>query len=228
MMIASLFLQAAPVAAETAVIPASMSVIDLLIKGGWVMIPLAILFALLLFIATDSWVMLRKMTRPDQAWFPKALKLVHNREYDHAFTMAKRSQSALGRIVMAGIRSHELPRAQIEEDIQVEAREVIARVESPVGYLSMIASIAPMLGFLGTIFGIINIFIGVSQTNELSISSISDGLYQKMICSAVGLLEGIIAYCAYYVMNRRLDRMVLTMDKGANLLLKALNHELNA
>lgn len=218
-MLATILLQAAPEVTELG--QESISVFALLVKGGWIMIPLLILFTLMLFIAGDSWFTLRKMNAVDQGWFSKILELVRGGEYEKAFNMARRNNSALARISRAGLQNVDLPKEQVEQDMEVESRQVLARIDAPVGYLSMIASIAPMLGFLGTIFGVINIFIKVSLTNELSISSISDGLYQKMICSAIGLLIGIMAYCAYYFLNRNVDKMVATMDKGGNMLIKA-------
>jgi len=202
--------------------PERLSLFALLVKGGWIMIPLLILLILMLFIATDSWVTMRRMAKTDSPWFSGIIKLIREGEYDKAQARTDRTNSSLSGIVRAGIEGRSLPVAQIEEDMQVEARSVITRLESPVGYLSMIASIAPMLGFLGTIFGVITIFINISASNELSISSISDGLYQKMICSAVGLTIGILAYCAYWLLNKRVDRMVLYIDRSSNIFLREL------
>ncbi len=217
----TIFLQALPEAAAVAT-PENISIFGLLMKGGWVMVPLLILFAVMAFVASDSWFSLRKMNSGDRVWFSDVIALVREGQYDKALGLTKRSNSSLAGVIRAGIQNRDQPEEKIEEDMQIEARGAIARMEAPVGYLALIASIAPMLGFLGTIFGVITIFMDVSMTNELSISSISDGLYQKMICSAVGLLEGIMAYCAYYVLNRRIDRIVLTLDRGANMALKAL------
>jgi biopolymer transport protein ExbB len=79
-------------------------------------------------------------------------------------------------------------------------------MESNLSYLSLIARVAPMLGFVGTIWGVINIFYSISQTNDLSIAAISDGLYTKMVASFAGLLLGIIAFLGYQLYIRRVDR----------------------
>jgi biopolymer transport protein ExbB len=89
-------------------------------------------------------------------------------------------------------------------------------------YLGITASIAPMLGFLGTIFGVIQIFYNISATGDLNIAAISDGLYQKMICSGAGLLVGIVAYSGFYILNGRIDKVVLNIDKSSNDILKAI------
>jgi len=221
MILASILLQAS-FEAVPAIIPQQVSIFALLVKGGWVMLPLLLLSILMVFFVTDSWVTLRKMAVSDRKWFSWVVKLVRIGDYERVLASTKRSDSALAGIVRAGIEGRNLTQTQMEEEMQVEARQVIAKLESPIGYLSMISSIAPMLGFLGTIFGVITIFMHISATNELSISSISDGLYQKMICSAVGLTLGIIAYCAYWLLGRKVDKMVLYMDRCSNILLREL------
>ncbi len=209
-------------ATQAAVSPENMSIFALLVKGGWVMIPLLILFAVLLFVASDSWFTIHRMEKTDRTWFPGVISLLREGHADKALAMTRNSNASLAGVVRAGIEGRDLDKVQLEEDMQLEARQTISRIEAPIGYLSMIASIAPMLGFLGTIFGVITIFMNISATNELSISSISDGLYQKMICSGAGLLEGIIAYCCYWLLGRRVDRMVMNMDKGANIFLREI------
>lgn len=106
--------------------------------------------------------------------------------------------------------------------MQIEARQQISLMEDQMNYLGITAAIAPMLGFLGTIFGVIKIFYNISVTNDLNIASISDGLYQKMICSGAGLFVGIIAYSGFYVLNGFIDKAVLKIDKDSNEMMKAI------
>ena len=199
-----------------------VDIITLMMKGGWIMIPLLLLSVLAVFIISDCGFAIKKLRAVDQRWFTRMMGLVTQGDYDEAYKIARRSGSALAKVMRKGIESCDLPQKQVEEDMQVETRQTLSRVEAQVGYLSLIASVAPMLGFLGTIFGVIKIFIHISMTNDLSISSISDGLYQKMICSGVGLLIGIFSYCGYYILNRQIDKMILVIDSGANQLLKGM------
>lgn len=200
----------------------NMSLFTMVMKGGWIMVPLFVLLGIAIFLMTDTWIAVRNLRRFSPRWFAHVLDLVYKKEIGQAIDVARRSNSALGKMTVKGLQGYDLPQKTIEEDMQVEARQVIAKPEGATGYLSMIAAIAPMLGFLGTIFGVIKIFFNISMTNDLSITSISDGLYQKMICSGVGLLVGIIAYLGYYILNRSVDTIVLTLDKGGNELLKAI------
>jgi biopolymer transport protein ExbB len=104
----------------------------------------------------------------------------------------------------------------IREAMEGKSREVLNMLETRMNILSLVASIAPMLGFLGTIMGVIKIFYTISLTDNLSIGSISDGLYQKMICSAAGLLVGIVAFIGYQLLNGRIDKIAAKMEKQGN------------
>lgn len=199
-----------------------MSLFSIVMKGGWIMIPIFILSGFAIFFMCDTWISIKKLRKVNGRWFGHVLNLVYSKDIGQALDVAGRSDSALSKVAVAGLQSYDLPEKNVEEDMQVETRQVLSKTEGNIGYLSVIATIAPMLGFLGTIFGVIKIFFNISLTNDLSISSISDGLYQKMICSGAGLLVGIIAYIGYYILNRYMDTMVLEIDKGANELLKAM------
>ncbi len=200
----------------------SMNLFQVIAKGGWIMIPLFILAGLAVFLMTDTWMEINRLRKFNQRWFAHIIKLVYSGDIAQALEVAKKSDSALGRLAVKALQGYSLPMKTIEEDIQVEARQTIAKSEGTIGYLSLIATVAPMLGFLGTIFGVIKIFFNISLTNDFSISSVSDGLYQKMICSGAGLLVGIVAYMGFYVLNRHIDLILLKLDMGGNELLKAI------
>jgi biopolymer transport protein ExbB len=200
----------------------SMSLFAMVMKGGWIMIPIFLLLGIAIFLTAETWANVNKLKKVNQRWFTDIIDSVYKGDYSRALDISRKSRSALGRMIDAGVRSYRLPMSAVEEDMQVEVRQIIAKPEAATGYLNMIATIAPMLGFLGTIFGVIKIFFNISLTNDLSIASISDGLYQKMICSGAGLLVGIVAYIAYYILDRRIDSIVRMLDKGANELVKAM------
>lgn len=200
----------------------SMNLFAIVMKGGWIMIPIFILLGIAVFFMSDAWVMMRGLMRVNQRWFAHVINLVYNKDIEQAIEVARRNESALGRMTVRGLQNYAMPVKIIEEEMQVEARQTISKPEGATGYLSLIATIAPMLGFLGTIFGVIKIFFNISLTNDFSIASISDGLYQKMICSGTGLLVGIIAYVGYYILNRKVDTLLLTLDRGGNELIKAI------
>lgn len=198
------------------------SYLSLIMKGGWIMVPILFLSVLSIYIIIERWIAIRKLGKTDSVWLSRVVEFVHEGKREKALKFTFEQDTAVSNVVSEGLKGAEVSLEEAESSMEMEARVQISRLEKLMNYLSITASIAPMLGFLGTIFGVIKIFYNISATNDLAISSIADGLYQKMICSGAGLLVGIIAYSGYYVLNGMIDKAVLSMDKGANDLLKAL------
>jgi biopolymer transport protein ExbB len=105
------------------------------------------------------------------------------------------------------------PIAEIESNMDRAADIESGQMEKHLGHLGLIAGIAPTLGFIGTISGVIKIFYSISVTEDISIGNISGGLYEKMISSGAGLIVGIIAYAAYHLFNGRIDSFALSIQK---------------
>ena len=103
---------------------------------------------------------------------------------------------------------------QIEKAMEAVGKLEITKLEKNLGYLSLIAKLAPMFGFVGTIMGVIKIFYDIAMTDNLSIGVISGGLYQKMITSAAGLMVGIIAFLCYYLLSMKIDKVVERMEQA--------------
>lgn len=197
------------------------SYFDLLLKGGWILVPIFLLSLLSVYVIINKTLILRKRGGSDQVWFSRIWELVNEHKTEKAIKMALESPTSSAKVLAAGIREAEHGIPQAEEAMEAEARQQVAQLEEQMNYLGITAAIAPMLGFLGTIFGVIRIFYNISLTNDLNIASISDGLYQKMICSGVGLLVGIIAYTGYYVLQGYIDKIVIRMERDSNEILKA-------
>ncbi|WP_080906069.1 MotA/TolQ/ExbB proton channel family protein [Parabacteroides sp. Marseille-P3160] len=208
-----------PAATEPVV---TQSYFDLLLKGGWILLPLFLLSLLSLYVIIDRCLVLKRLGSKDPVWFSRVWELVQEQKPEKAVKFCHGRSNASAKVVAAGLKEYKSDDQAIQDAMQIEARQQISIMESQMNYLGITASIAPMLGFLGTIFGVITIFYNISITNDLSIASISDGLYQKMICSGAGLFVGIIAYTGYYLLNSRIDRIVLGIDKDSNEILKAI------
>jgi len=104
----------------------------------------------------------------------------------------------------------------IETSIETASQIEIQRMEGNLGYLGVIAGIAPMLGFVGTISGIIRIFYDISVSNDFNISTIASGMYEKMITSGSGLIIGLLAYAGYHLLNMKIDRFALRIQMAAS------------
>ena len=130
-----------------------------------------------------------------------------------ARAIVERSTNASSTIIKEGILVIGRPIAEIESNMDRAADIEIGQMEKHLGHLGLIAGIAPTLGFIGTISGVIKIFYSISVTENISIGNISGGLYEKMISSGAGLIVGIIAYSAYHLLNGKIDNFALKVQK---------------
>ncbi len=208
----------------TAVVLTNENYFQLLMKGGWILVPLFMLFFLSIYMFIERWITVSSLGKTDSIWFTRISELVADKKIDKAIKFCAEKPTSYSKVLSAGLEAAEHDDIEIQDAMQSEARQQISALERGMNYLGITASIAPMLGFLGTIFGVIKIFYNISVTNDLNIANISDGLYQKMICSGAGLFVGIIAYSGYYILNGRIDKVVVNIDKYSNNLLKDIRN----
>ncbi len=192
------------------------SYFSIVIKGGWILLPLFLMSLIAIYVMIERWVEVSRAGKKGSGWLAHTSEFIREGKIDKALFFCMESSSPSAKIAAAGLKEIDDTAENIQESMQVESRQQIASLENQMNYLGIISSVAPMLGFLGTIFGVIKIFYNISVTNNLDISTISDGLYQKMICSGVGLFVGIIAYSAYYLLNGKIDKVIAQMDKDSN------------
>jgi biopolymer transport protein ExbB len=198
------------------------SYFSLILKGGWILLPIFLLSLLAIYVIINKWLVINRLGRKDSIWLSRVVELVNEEKIDKALKFCIERPYASAKVIAAGLKEFNQSEKEIEEGMEVEARQQICILENQMNWLGITASIAPMLGFLGTIFGVIKIFYDIARTNDLAIDTISTGLYQKMICSGAGLLVGIIAYSGYYLLNGRIDKIVVNIDKESNEVLKAI------
>lgn len=198
------------------------SYLSLVMKGGWILLPIFLLSLIAIYVIINKWLTINRLGKRDAVWLSRVVELVHEKKIDKALKFCIERPYASAKVIAAGLKDFEKEDAEIQEAMEVEARQQISVLENQMNWLDITASIAPMLGFLGTIFGVIKIFYDIARTNDLAIDTISTGLYQKMICSGAGLLVGIIAYAGYSVLNGRIDKIVVNIDKESNEVLKAI------
>ena len=144
------------------------------------------------------------------------------KQQSNALVLAQKDQTAAGRILESGIGQIGKPVKEVENYMESATNLEISMMEKDTGYLGIIAGVAPMLGFIGTISGVIKIFYNISLADNISIGIIAGGLYQKMICSGVGLIVGVIAYSAYHLLQMMIDRYTIRLQKEVMSVLKVL------
>lgn len=189
--------------------------IDLLFMGGWVMVPLAILAFLALVIFIERYITIRKVSKDESNILLQIKQFIHEGRLDNAIALCRNNNSPLSRMLEKGLRRIGRPIKDIEGAIENVGKLEVSRLEKNIGILGIIAGIAPMLGFVGTIIGVITIFHEVSIKGAIEIGTISGGLYTKMITSATGLIIGIVAYVLYHILNQMVEKIVLHMETDA-------------
>ena len=178
-----------------------ISTLGFLLKGGVWLIPIGILLFYTFYLIIERYLYVSKASKIDTLLMRDVRDNLNSGNLDLARSIAERNSSASGNIIKEGILVIGRPIIEIGE------------MEKHLGHLGLIAGIAPTLGFIGTISGVIKIFYSISVTENISIGNISGGLYEKMISSGAGLIVGIIAYSGYHLLNGKIDNFALKIQK---------------
>ncbi|HEY0053965.1 MAG TPA: MotA/TolQ/ExbB proton channel family protein [Pedobacter sp.] len=202
-------------ATQTAQAVQELRFLDLLMKGGWVMIPLALLFFLALIIFVERYLTIRKASRDESNLITQVKQSILSGKLDAAIALCRNSNTPLGRMLQKGLTRIGRPIKDIEGAIENIGKLEVSKLEKNISILGIIAGIAPMFGFVGTISGVIRIFYNISLSDNISMGIIAGGLYEKMITSAAGLMIGIVAYIGYHILNIMVDRVILRMETDA-------------
>jgi biopolymer transport protein ExbB len=177
-----------------------------MLKGGFVMALLAFALIIALYFIVERWIYLSKRSVLDDNLINVIKDNLKENRPDAALAYCERTPTAQAQVLATGLRFLGSNMREIESAMETKGSVELSAMEGNLNYLSLIARVAPMLGFVGTIWGVINIFYSISTTNDLSIGAISGGLYVKMVASFAGLVVGIIAFLGYQLYIRRVDR----------------------
>lgn len=194
---------------------------QIIMKGGWILIPIFFLSLVSFWVIFERWTILKRASRT-QNLVSTINPMLKEGKLDMAINTCETTNQPVGKVLAAGLHTMGFTIRDIQDAMEAEAHQQIDSLSHGINYLGIIATIAPMFGFLGTIFGVIKIFYNISLTDNISIGIISGGLYQKMVSSASGLLVGIIAFAGYHLLNSKIDRITSMMEKQANELMALL------
>ncbi|HWS60977.1 MAG TPA: MotA/TolQ/ExbB proton channel family protein [Flavobacterium sp.] len=190
-----------------------ISVLEFVFKGGFFLIPISILLFYTFYLIIERYLFINKASKIDPLMMRDVRDNLSTSKLDRALSIAERNNSSSGNVIKEGILLIGRPIAEIESNMDRAADIEIGEMEKHLGQLGLIAGIAPTLGFIGTISGVIKIFYSISVTENISIGNISGGLYEKMISSGAGLIVGIIAYSGYHLLNGKIDNFALKIQK---------------
>ncbi len=192
-----------------------LKITDLLFKGGWVMFPLLILSLISVYIILERFLAIRRASQDPTQFMDQVKSQIIRGDLAGARAQCAKQETPLAHMIEKGIRRIGSPLKDIEASIENQGRLEIMRLERGISILGIIAGIAPMLGFVGTILGVIKIFYSIAASGEFGITQISGGLYEKMVSSAAGLVVGIIAHAGYHTLTVMVDRVVYRMENSA-------------
>jgi biopolymer transport protein ExbB len=188
------------------------SLFDLLQRGGFIMYPLYLLFAATLFFFFERLIAIRKASRIEGNFMSIIRDHIMSGNISAARSLARNTDNPVARMIDKGLRRIGKPIESIEKSMENVGRLETYNMERNLSVLSLIAGIAPMFGFLGTIIGMLQLFSEISRTGELELQMISTGIYTKMVTSATGLIIGLLAYVAYNFLNAQIDKTANKME----------------
>ncbi|MCC7298363.1 MAG: MotA/TolQ/ExbB proton channel family protein [Bacteroidia bacterium] len=201
----------------------SAPILEIMTKGGFIMIVLALCLLITIFFIIERLLYINGRTKMDINLMNVVKDNMKENKADAALAYCERTPSAQAQTIATGMRFLGSNMREIESAMETRANVELSAMESNLNYLSLMSRIAPMLGFVGTIWGVINIFYAISVDNNLSIGAISGGLYVKMVTSFAGLLVGIVAFIGYQLFLRKIDRFAERLQEQSLSFLEMLN-----
>ena len=204
----------AATSAAAAPVQDQLTLWDLISLGSWyIMGPLALMSLVTIYVVIERMMALGKANREDKDFMSKIRDYVHEGKIDSAKNLCSQSVAPSARMVEKGLQRMGKPAKEIESAMESAGRIELTRLEKGSSLLRLIARLAPMFGFIGTIMGVIKIFYDISLTDNISIAVISSGLYQKMVTSAGGLIVGIVAFAGYHLVHSMVERITDKMER---------------
>lgn len=192
-----------------------ISLLDLLAKGGILMIPLGILSVIAVFSFVERYLTISKAGKLEDNFMPMIRDHISNGNIQAARSLSKNTNSPIARMIDKGIQRIGKPIESIEKSMENVGKLEIYKMEKNLVILSIISGIAPMFGFLGTIAGMIQTFFNISITSDITLGTIAGGIYVKMITSASGLIIGLVAYIGYSFLNAQIDKTINKMEAAS-------------
>lgn len=210
-------------AATPEVTETHISLFELIMKGGPIMYPIGLLLIVSIYILIERLLILSRASKRNEHLVQSLKEMIHSGNISGAVAMCKNANSPESAMIEQGVKRIGQPVLEIRTAMDKSGGNELAKLEKNMNILSIIGRIAPMFGFVGTIIGVITIFRKISESGTVEIVQISDGLYQKMVSSAGGLVVGVIAFIFYYWLNSKIDKISHNMEDTQIKFLDMLN-----
>jgi biopolymer transport protein ExbB len=195
----------------------TLSIWDLTLKGGPIMIPIALLSILGIYIFIERYIIIGRASKEDSNFMNNIRDFMHNDRLDSALSLCNNNNTPIARMIEKGLQRLGRPLGDINAAIENVGSLEVAKLEKNISLLATVAGAAPMLGFLGTVTGMVKAFYDMSMAgNNLDIQLLSSGIYQAMVTTVAGLIVGIIAYFCYNILVARVQKIVFTLQFRAS------------
>lgn len=194
----------------------TIHIFDLALKGGWIMVPLVLLFLVTIYVFIERYITISRATK-EQANFMNSIRdFMYNGRLDSAKALCQNTHSPIARMIEKGISRIGKPLNDINAAIENVGKLEVAKLEKNLSWLSTTAGAAPMIGFLGTVVGMVRVFFDMaSKGSNIDVATLADGMYQAMVTTVAGLIVGIIAYVCYNLLVARIEKMVFILEARA-------------
>lgn len=194
----------------------SQNLFELALKGGIVMIPLAILSIIAVYLTVERYITIKKASKLDANFMANIKDLVLNGNIKGAKALCERTNSPIARMLEKGISRIGKPLQNIDVSIQNAGSLEINKLEKGMPTLATISGAAPMLGFLGTVTGMVTAFYNMSQAgNNLTVGLLAGGIYEALVTTVTGLVIGIFAYIAYNQLTAMIEKIIHQMEASS-------------
>lgn len=202
----------APDVAEEAT-EVSLNFVEMAFKGGWIMAILLVLSIIAIYIFFERFVAIRKAAQTDINFMNRIREYIHDDKVDAAVALCRSENTPVARMIEKGIQRIGRPLPDVNAAIENVGNLEVSKLENGLPMLATISGGAPMIGFLGTVMGMIQAFYDMSMAgNNIDVSLLSGGIYTAMVTTVGGLVVGILAYFGYNFLVARVEKVVFNLE----------------
>lgn len=194
----------------------SLSVLELAMKGGWIVAVLAVFSIIAVYIFIERYLVINRASKQDKNFMNNIREYIHGGKLEAAQALCRNNKTPIARMIEKGLSRIGKPLNDINAAIENVGKLEVSKLEKGVAGLATIAGAAPMLGFLGTVIGMVRAFYDMSMAgNNIDIALLSGGIYQAMVTTVAGLIVGILAFIFYNILVSRIEKVVYLLEARA-------------
>jgi len=200
-----------------------MNLFSIVVKGGILMIPIFLCSVIAVVVVVERWLYLRKMSINARSFILQVKSLIMKNRITDAVVLSKKIASPVAKITKAGVERYNRPRQEIKEAIESAGKAEIYQLENNLGLLGTVAAIAPLLGFLGTVTGMIRAFIQVQNLGgNVDASVLAGGIWEALVTTPAGLAVGILCIVFYNYLQSKVEYFVYEMEENSTSIIDML------